>query len=387
MDIVNIKRILVVRNDSTTNWEKTTYILKRGEIGVGYMQTEMGEKPVIKVGDGINHWIALPQNEYILQEDQILTSDFGRHKIENGYVNAGGYGLSLSEWIFDALKTSKPPVVIKPILESRVIEIFSVPSREIGSKVTSISWEGKYRDGWYEFGSTESVEDKSAGTNAIYSISYNGEQISDALNGTHTLNEPIVINQLGNIDCGTLYIYCAYNNARIPLNNKGHEVPEYRIGDSHTENIHTCSVTGYREGCFYGAVTIKDFDESKITSQVIRGLDGKLSADYSGQSDIHFLVPSGSTAFIIATPKLGLEDYATCPVKVFNNTAQANMWNEGNFKRCQISVGAADSTEDSVGEFAEIYNVYYYIPAHPYEKDAEIILNLSNVEKEEESNG
>jgi hypothetical protein len=53
--------------------------------------------PIIKVGDGVNTWKDLPQAEGVFTEDQILTYNFGRHKTSNGFVNAGGMGMTTSE--------------------------------------------------------------------------------------------------------------------------------------------------------------------------------------------------------------------------------------------------------------------------------------------------
>jgi hypothetical protein len=64
-----IPRILIVRNDSTTAWEESSYILRKGEIGIAYLYDGDITKPIIKVGDGINIWTALPQAERVFETD------------------------------------------------------------------------------------------------------------------------------------------------------------------------------------------------------------------------------------------------------------------------------------------------------------------------------
>ena len=63
-----INTIIVLRNDSTTDWAQSSYKLLPGEIGVGYMERSMEDGttkqvPIIKVGDGEHIWTELPQAE------------------------------------------------------------------------------------------------------------------------------------------------------------------------------------------------------------------------------------------------------------------------------------------------------------------------------------
>jgi hypothetical protein len=73
-NIVNISRILVIRNDTTSKWEASTYILDKGELGIGWFSfvDENGNnrsKPIVKTGNGKDLWNSLPQNDYILTEN------------------------------------------------------------------------------------------------------------------------------------------------------------------------------------------------------------------------------------------------------------------------------------------------------------------------------
>ena len=49
--------ILILRNDSTTAWSSSTYVLKKGEAGVEFLDTG---KPKMKFGDGVHTWADLP---------------------------------------------------------------------------------------------------------------------------------------------------------------------------------------------------------------------------------------------------------------------------------------------------------------------------------------
>jgi hypothetical protein len=142
-----VKRILIVRNDSTTAWENSDYVLEKGEIGIGYLDVNDRKRPIMKVGDGVNVWNLLPQSEYIFEKDLQLTHDFGRHKTTNGHVNAGGKGMTLSEWVFDALATTEEPQITLPKYVLSNYQAILEPSNEIGSKIVGFSWEGGYIPG------------------------------------------------------------------------------------------------------------------------------------------------------------------------------------------------------------------------------------------------
>ena len=118
-----INTIIVLRNDSTTNWASSAYVLLSGEVGVGYMTVEKtinGETknvkvPIIKVGDGVNTWENLPQAEGVFEDDLTLTYNFGRYTTNTaGYVEAGGKGMTTSEWLTHALSNVQNPTVTEP---------------------------------------------------------------------------------------------------------------------------------------------------------------------------------------------------------------------------------------------------------------------------------
>ena len=106
-----INTVIVLRNDKTTAWEKSEYVLLEGEVGIGYLE---GGNVIAKLGDGEHAWAELPQIEGVLEKDLILTYNFGRHTTSNGFVNAGGKGMTTRQWLEDALSETKEPVITQP---------------------------------------------------------------------------------------------------------------------------------------------------------------------------------------------------------------------------------------------------------------------------------
>ena len=135
-ELIKISKILVVRNDTTTNWETSSYILAKGEIGIGWWEVAGKMKPIVKVGNGIEPWMSLPQNDYMIPEDLILTRSFGKHIVENGSINAGGKGMTMSEWIVDSLKDD-PSLEVTPPSFKFVLKKYNTDTgtNEIGSVI------------------------------------------------------------------------------------------------------------------------------------------------------------------------------------------------------------------------------------------------------------
>ena len=375
-----VKRILIIRNDSSTAWENSSYIPKKGELGVAFIE-ETG-KPVVKVGNGVNVWNDLPQNEYVLEKDMIISYDFGKFKADRGYVNTGGKGLTLSEWLKNALIDLRDAIVTQPSL-ALTITANPTPSTEIGSKVNSITWNAVYTDGQYEFGHTGG-EETNAGTEPSCSIFYklpNSEEKvrkADTFTGTLEAGKEIVIDKVGEVDCGEVEAYCSwFETTRIPVNSIGDPQPGDRLlGGSLTENKQ-CKITGYREGCFYGAVKIANFSEDSITNTLVRGLT-KTKKNYAAGT-LTYGIKSGDTAIVIAIPK------GKTITSVLNTTVNAEMFGAydastqkyGNFKKVTKEIGGADSGVE-VGDFPMEYDIYYYKPEYAYSKAANITIKLAN---------
>jgi hypothetical protein len=217
-NFVTIKRVLIVRNDSSTAWQTSDYVLERGELGIAWLSTSTQEKPIVKAGDGVHCWRELPQTEYIFQEDLKISHSFGRHTVENGSVNAGGAGMTISEWIKDALVTTQAPIIRQPSFDLSIADIETdTGTKEIGSNITKIKWESRFDPGFYEYGSNKDRNDFTPDLPVGYRIKYNGEVIvdtTDALAPTGEITElNYQITKVGNNDCGEFEGYCHWGAA------------------------------------------------------------------------------------------------------------------------------------------------------------------------------
>ena len=372
-----LNTIIVLRNDHKGpkfGTADSNVTLQAGEVGVHYLDNG---NVMVKMGDGSSAWDDLKQIEGVFEEDQILTYDFGRHKTENGFVNAGGAGMTMSQWLIDALSETKAPTIAQPTYSlSAGAVTTNTGNKEIGSKVTKLGWDGTFTSGSYEYGSKSEDEqttytDTATGVTATYVMtSTNAGSLAASVDGTLTLTNPITISSTSSASCGSITGTCTWTKSpRKPVNNVG-AVVAGQIESGSDEKTVSYSVTGYREGCFYGTVSTANFTSDMITSSVVRGLQKKTGKNYASASDLAYTVPVGATAILIAVPS-----GKTGPTSVLNTTVNAEMWGD-NFKKVTIEVGGADATESSVGDYALDYDVYYYIPANAYGKTAALQIDL-----------
>lgn len=297
-----INTVIVLRNDQTTNWESSTYKLMSGEVGVGYLDRTLDDGttkkvPIIKVGDGEHTWIELPQAEGVFVEDQILTYNFGRHKTSNGYVNAGGAGMTTSEWLLDALSEILNPTVNYPSASLAAGTITTdTGDFEIGSKIKSFKWNGSTSFGSYKdaansgtYGTTVAKTSYATGISAsdfTWSVTNSKTSTTGTTeDGTVTLASEVDYIQ---IDSTSSKEYATFDgtvtfdpsNARIPLNNVGatYEAGKIKGFDAAGTTTKTFSgikvlATGFRKP-FWGYKLTADAltDPTKITSDQVRAL-------------------------------------------------------------------------------------------------------------------
>ena len=103
-----LNTIIVLRNDKSTDWADSKVILKEGELGVSYLDNG---NVIVKAGNGKDVFTDLPQVESVLESDMLLTYSFGKHTVDAGSsLNAGGTGMTMSQWIADALKQTIEPM-------------------------------------------------------------------------------------------------------------------------------------------------------------------------------------------------------------------------------------------------------------------------------------
>ena len=292
--------ILIVRNDKTTTWESSQYKLEKGELGIGYYDNG---KVIVKIGaeDGSKTWKECKQVEDILEKDLILTYNFGRHTTSNGFVNAGGNGMTVSEWLEDALSVTEDPDVTKP--EASISASFTPSSGETGTAITKVNWNGTFTDGTYEFGSTETKDEtdatkkKKANASATWIVKLGDTQIGTTEDGSYA--QSLVMSDTQTKVTLNATASLVTTNVRTPLNNVGAEVPDLKItefksgGTTYTNSAFSATVTGYRK-MFVGCTS------EALTSSVIRGLS--LKSAQASTTSFEVTAPTGATKLVIAAP-------------------------------------------------------------------------------------
>ena len=311
--MAQINTIIVLRNDSTTAWESSSYVMARGELGVGYLEREGKDTVVIvKTGDGTNAWKDLPQVEGVFEEDLTLTYDFGRHKTSNGFVEVEAKGMTTSEWLLDALSEVKEPSIAQPTIGATAS---IVGGGELGAYVTGVNWYGSYTDGSYQYGSTTNANSTATGLDAndvtwAITNSIDGQSATTE-DGSFTFTSgsyPQI-----NTESSKTYVTVTAKytldatDARTPLNNVG------KATGGKIESITTqksisaeAKATGYRKP--FWAVLTTPFAETKndagavtaiaLTSADVRGFSGKGTATKGLPTTL--AVPEGSRQVIFA---------------------------------------------------------------------------------------
>lgn len=251
-------------------------------------------------------------------------------------------------------------------------------AKEIGTTITP-SFKVTYDPKTYAYGST-SNDDAGSGTYAapgeVTITLADGTTLTGTMTGNGSGSVSLTISGASMVvDASTSYygskVACAYGDGAVPLTNTGAEYADAQVGaGTATNDTDTSKITHYREGCFYGTVSVENFTVDSITSDMIRGLSGKLKANYSAKNNLAYTVPVGATAIIIACPA-----GKTGPTSVLNTTVNAKMWGD-NFKKTTISVGGADATSSDIGSYATDYDVYYYVPANAYASTAALQIDL-----------
>lgn len=298
-NVQTINTILIVRNDSTTAWAASSYKLQKGELGIGYLDNG---NVIVKSGvDGNTAWANCPQVEGVLEKDLILTYNFGRHTTSNGFVNAGGNGMTVSEWIEDALSVTEDPDITKP--EASISASFTPSSGETGTAITKVNWNGTFTDGTYEFGSTETKNEtdatkkKKANASATWVVKLGDTQIGTTEDGSYA--QSLVMGDTQTKVTLSATATLVTTNVRTPLNNVGAEVADLKIsefksgGTTYTNSAVNATVTGYRK-MFVGCTS------EALTSAVIRGLS--LKSAQASTTSFEVTAPTGATKLVIATP-------------------------------------------------------------------------------------
>ena len=361
-DIVEINRILVIRNDTNTNWERSNYILEQGELGVAWLKFDDALKPVVKTGNGKDRWIDLPQNDYVITSDQILTHNFGRHLIdETGSVNAKGKGMLFSEWVLDAFRGELEPIIVAPSIISFEIKEISTDTNtyEIGSVVNKITYSVNTTNGEYQFGTLEDKFNKVPDLNKSYSVSLNGEvfyEDSELTNIPMEIETSLEITEEQDFNYGSLSFNYAWGESKnTPMTNLGNKAI-YKIYEGNDIKTLDLFVGGYREGCFFGGIL------GEVDAELIRTLN-KTGKNYIQNETYEFMVQPGDENIVIA-----YDARFNGPKSILNTTVNAEMLS--NFVLSEVEIPGANNYSPIT------YKIMTYTPAEPYKNSANIKITL-----------
>lgn len=362
---LQINRILVLRNDGSERWESSSYVLEKGEFGISWHLFDEGYRPVIKTGNGINLWKDLAQNDYLLLDDLRITQDFGKHKVENGSVVAGGKGKTIAEWVMEALIDPQDPEVERPTVQLEITGIETdTNTLELGSTITGINWEYIYTPGKYPYGSFGNEQSFLPQIEMLHSVSFNGEPVwrtqlfgsSEYINKiTGKTETNIVLND--NIDLHLFGHMTWYAATNTPMNNLKEEKRDFTLGQGSETTEANFLAVGYREGCYFGSV------KGELNNDLLRGLD-HLGGDYKSQ-EIEFTVNKEDEYIVIACPI----DCAG-PISLYNITAGTEIFVGDNCEIKQMNISGANNFASAV------YNVLIYKPAKPFKNPTKIRATL-----------
>lgn len=286
-----INTIIVLRNDQTTNWEKSSYVMLKGEVGIGYLENG---NVIAKLGDGEHAWKDLPQLEGVFEDDVTLTYNFGKHTIDSkvGYKVVDAKGMTTSQWLVKQLSDTKDPTITQP--SSTLSASCTGSGSEIGSKITKINWDGSSSFGKYTYGPSTGL----GASNRTWAISCDQtEATSTSEDGSFTVD--IQLTQEAEKTYATVIGTCEIDatNAAYAKNNVG-TTTSLRVSSHSKTHTAYAKASAYRKP-FYGVLEAgKAIDINNLTSAVIRNLphSGTATAGLPGAIS----VPKGSQMVIFA---------------------------------------------------------------------------------------
>lgn len=371
-----LNTIIVLRNDQTTAWEESSYVLDKGELGIGY--TADG-KVIVKAGIGKasgKTWKELPQVEGVFEDDLTLTYAFGKYAPDaTGSFTLNTAGKTMSEVMLDAFAQE----VYTDLIVSGPTASFSYVngggSKEVGNthgkpKVKlDLTMTGSYK---YGAKTAAGVKAEANITATKAQIHYNGNVVEDMDNTNPNADLEYELDLTGDAlvyrDGTDTYKFYAYANSGAdvnrPLTNLGNFVGQNENGHFGTKDFAqaignipakellnakevSISYTGYRH-MFMGTVAA---DPSEVNSAFIRGLNKINTKAVTGAQT--FTAAAGQKSFYVALPA-EFTKVPTFKYKFFGNWEALG------------GVVALDGTVDvegANGYTAKPYKVYKYTPA------------------------
>ncbi len=254
-----LNTIIVLRNDSSTDWANSDVVLKSGELGVSYLENG---NVMVKAGNGVDKWADLAQVESVLESDMMLTYSFGKHTVPTGgSLNAGGTNMTMSQWIADALKKTVEPTIKRyPNAGLSASCANSGASLEVGSYITSVSYTGSLsEDGDYETNGKETASGITA-SDLAWEVTLGDDAASKKTSATGSYTTNIQINST---TANTVYATVkakatlSLDNVVTPTNNLGEasstvKIKGFDAAGTTVKNL-TADVkaSGYRNTWYY----------------------------------------------------------------------------------------------------------------------------------------
>ena len=297
-----LNTVIVLRNDSSTNWANSEVILQEGETGISYLDNG---NVIVKVGNGIDKWADLPQVESVLENDIVLTHSVGKHEVASGsFKNAGGKNMTFSQWFLDAYKETIEPTIIQPNISLSASASNEGADLEIGSYITKLNWSGTPSMGSYVIG-TATQNTGLTTDNFTWSISNNIDaQTAATEDGSFTLTSDkyIQINSTDTVNYATINatVTLDVTDAAEPKNNLGENTSGKIIGfdtDGNKTKTLGASIfaTGYRNTWYYVGTDC----DTVIDSAFIRNSTPK-NANTTSFGTV--TIPAGTKRVMFAVP-------------------------------------------------------------------------------------
>lgn len=338
MEQQTINTIIVLRNDQTTNWEASSYVMLKGEVGIGYLDNG---NVIAKLGDGVNSWKDLPQIEGVFEDDVTLTYNFGKHTVDPsvGFVKVDAKGMTTSEWLIAQLADTKDPAVTQP--NCTLTAFCEGSGAEIGSKITKIKWDGNTTYGSYSYGPATGL----SADNRTWTISNNiNDLTSEDEDGSFVVD--IQLDQEAEKTYAVITGKCVLDatNAAYAKNNIG-ATTTIKVSGIDKELTANAKATAYRKP-FWGVLTPGNvIDVENLTSDIIRGLPQNGTKTKGLPTSI--AVPAG-TQMVIFAAKAGAYSSLTA---TDDNAMNATVTFDKKASAVQVK-GANDFT-------ATAYDVWY----------------------------
>ena len=352
--MAQIKTRIALRNDSTANWEANSdVVLMKGEMGVEF--TDAGETKM-KLGDGQKTWAQLDYfggetdvhqaqvyqadlaegeddiaaitrvvgenalfegdmaivkstigeavtytayvyndakwqamngnynaNNVYFDKDLFTTKEIGYVTLENGSAHIPTTGKNLTDTWEQIFVKEENPTVTQPAVSFTTV---TTGSFEVGTSITP-SYDAKMSAGSYSYGPATGLTAKNWNVNL--------RKGNTSVQNKTTVKDSFTAIVLADGDSYTINAEASYDNAAVPVTNKGNA---YAAGQIKAGKVSKTSgtITCYRN-TFYGTTANKD----SLDSPTIRGLNKTNKALKAGDS-VTIALPAGAVRVVFAYP-------------------------------------------------------------------------------------